>query len=192
MNTSRRFRIVLPLVSIVTAFALSAQAQEQPKGPPPRGEPGKPGAQAAHPGPGRPGQRRLSGAAASSPFRSFSVLLRAALRPDGDEEGDRVVHQGRIGAGASKCSPTAVSIRQGRAHSLYRPVPVESLHPPVRRRPHGDHPRWGAGEYALLEAESAVGRCEQEEARLASRILRVIFSRMSSSSPLSNLPKRAC
>jgi hypothetical protein len=56
MNTSRRFRIVLPLVSIVTVFALSAQAQEQPKGPPPRGEPGKPAVQAAHPGPGRPGQ----------------------------------------------------------------------------------------------------------------------------------------
>src|ERR1700722_8412798 len=56
MSTFRRSRIIFPLVSIVTAFALSAQAQEQPKGPPPRGEPGKPGAQAAHPGPGRPGQ----------------------------------------------------------------------------------------------------------------------------------------
>ncbi len=55
MNTSRRFRIVLPLVSIVTAFALSAQAQEPPKGPPPKGGPGKPAVQAAHPGPGHPG-----------------------------------------------------------------------------------------------------------------------------------------
>ena len=44
------------------------------------------------------------------------------------------------------------------------PFPVESLHQPVRRRPYGDHPRWGAGEYTLLEAESAIGRCELEEA----------------------------
>ena len=35
MSTSRRSRIIFPMVSIVvTAFALSAQAQEQPKGPP--------------------------------------------------------------------------------------------------------------------------------------------------------------
>src|ERR1700722_18371219 len=50
MNTSRGSRTILPLVSIVTAFALSAQAQEPPKGP------AHPGAQAAHPGPGHPGQ----------------------------------------------------------------------------------------------------------------------------------------
>ncbi len=39
MSTSKRSRIILPLVSIVTAFALSAQAQEAPKGPPPKGGP---------------------------------------------------------------------------------------------------------------------------------------------------------
>src|ERR1700733_11898466 len=55
MSTFRRSRIIFPLVSIVTAFALSAQAQEQPKGPPPKGGPGRPGIQAAHPGPGHPG-----------------------------------------------------------------------------------------------------------------------------------------
>ncbi len=72
------------------------------------------------------------------------------------------------------------------------PSPVESLHQPVRRRPYGGHLRWGAAECALLEAESAVGPMRTGGGRLASRILRVIFSRMSSSSPLSNLPKRAC
>ena len=55
MSTSRRSRIIFPLVSIVTAFALSAQAQEPPKGPPPKGGPGRPGVQAGHPGPGHPG-----------------------------------------------------------------------------------------------------------------------------------------
>ncbi len=30
--------------------------------------------------------------------------------------------------------------------------------------PAANHPRWGASEYALLEAKSAVGRCAQEEA----------------------------
>jgi hypothetical protein len=55
MNMSRRSRIIFPLVSIVTAFALSAHAEE-PMGPPERGAPGKPGIQNAHPGPGRPGQ----------------------------------------------------------------------------------------------------------------------------------------
>ena len=62
MNMYRRSRIILPLVSVVTALALSAQAQEQPKGPPPNGPPGRPAVQAAHPpSPGgqpgiRPGQ----------------------------------------------------------------------------------------------------------------------------------------
>jgi hypothetical protein len=56
MNTSRRSRMILPLVSIVTAFALSAQAEEQQHGPPPKGAPGKPAVQTAHPAPGRPGQ----------------------------------------------------------------------------------------------------------------------------------------
>jgi hypothetical protein len=67
MITSRRFRIILPLVSIVTAFALSAQAQEPPKGPPPRGGP------AAHPGPGHPGPGRgpQNGHFAHLPSRNF-------------------------------------------------------------------------------------------------------------------------
>src|SRR3984957_13511735 len=58
MNTSRRSRIIFPLVSVVTMLAMSAQAQEQPKGPPPKGAQGRPGVQAAHPpGPGgHPGQ----------------------------------------------------------------------------------------------------------------------------------------
>jgi hypothetical protein len=51
MKTSRRARIILPLVSLVTAFALSAQAE--PGGPPPKG--GRPGVPAARPGPGHPG-----------------------------------------------------------------------------------------------------------------------------------------
>ena len=34
---------------------------------------------------------------------------------------------------------------QGRARSRLRPVPVESLHQRVRRRPFGDYPRRGAG-----------------------------------------------
>jgi hypothetical protein len=57
-NTSKRARIILPLVSIVTAFALSAQAQEPPKGPPPKGGPAKPAVQGVHPGPGQPGSRQ--------------------------------------------------------------------------------------------------------------------------------------
>ena len=48
MKTSRRARIMLPLVSLVTAFALSAQAE--PNGPPPKGG-AKPAVQAARPGP---------------------------------------------------------------------------------------------------------------------------------------------
>jgi hypothetical protein len=48
MKTSRRARIVLPLVSLVTVFALSAQAE--PNGPPPKGA-AKP---AAHAAPGHP------------------------------------------------------------------------------------------------------------------------------------------
>jgi hypothetical protein len=46
MNTFRRARIGLPLISIATVFALSAQAQEH--GQPPPGQ-GRPGAQASHP-----------------------------------------------------------------------------------------------------------------------------------------------
>ena len=51
MKTSRRAGIVLPLVSLVTVFALSAQAE--PNGPPPKGA-AKPAAHAApvHPGAG--------------------------------------------------------------------------------------------------------------------------------------------
>jgi hypothetical protein len=57
MNTSRRFRIAVPLVSIVTMLALSAQAEE-PRGHDERGAPGRPAVQAAHPSPGRPGPGR--------------------------------------------------------------------------------------------------------------------------------------
>jgi hypothetical protein len=49
MKTSRRAGIVLPLVSLVTVFALSAQAE--PNGPPPKGG-ARPAVQAARPGPG--------------------------------------------------------------------------------------------------------------------------------------------
>ena len=55
MSTPRRSRIVLPLVSIVAAFALSAQAEEQNK-PPSKDGQGKPAVQAARPGPARAGQ----------------------------------------------------------------------------------------------------------------------------------------
>lgn len=57
MSTSRRSRIVLPLISIVTVFALSAQAQEQNHSPSGDGQ-GKPAAQAARPGPARAGHTR--------------------------------------------------------------------------------------------------------------------------------------
>ncbi|MGO9359163.1 MAG: hypothetical protein ACLP1D_16085 [Xanthobacteraceae bacterium] len=53
MKASKRARIVLPLVSLVTAFALSAQAE--PNGPTgPKEGPHKPAAQTGRPGPGRP------------------------------------------------------------------------------------------------------------------------------------------
>jgi hypothetical protein len=55
MSTPRRTRIILPLVSIVAAFALSAQAEEQNRPPPKEGQ-GRPAAQAARPGSPRPGQ----------------------------------------------------------------------------------------------------------------------------------------
>ena len=77
MNTSWRSRIILPLVSIVTAFALSAQAQEPPKGPPPKGGPAKPAVQAhpVAPGPGRvgqgPGRGPQDGRFARAPARNF-------------------------------------------------------------------------------------------------------------------------
>ena len=39
MNASSRFKIVVPLVSAMAVFALSARAEEQPKGNPPPGKP---------------------------------------------------------------------------------------------------------------------------------------------------------
>jgi hypothetical protein len=52
MNASSRCRIVLPLVTLITAFAFSAQAQNQnPGNPPPGGPP--PGKQGQPPGPGK-------------------------------------------------------------------------------------------------------------------------------------------
>ena len=58
MINSRRFRIVLPLVSIMTAFALSAQAEDQHQNqPPPSKDGSKPAAvQAPRPGPARAAQ----------------------------------------------------------------------------------------------------------------------------------------
>jgi hypothetical protein len=55
MSTPRRSRIILPLVSIVAAFALSAQAEEQNRPPPKEGQ-GRPAGPAVRPGPPRPGQ----------------------------------------------------------------------------------------------------------------------------------------
>ena len=55
MSRSRRSRIVLPLVSILTAFALSAQAEEPNKPPSSDGQ-NKPAVQAARPGTARAGQ----------------------------------------------------------------------------------------------------------------------------------------
>src|ERR1700721_592727 len=80
MSTSRRSRIIFPLVSIVTAFALSAQAQEPPKGPPPKGGPGRPGVQAGHPGPGHPGPRPMKGPPA---YVSDVEFMDYAGGPDG-------------------------------------------------------------------------------------------------------------
>jgi hypothetical protein len=60
-NTFKRSRIILPLVSMMTVFALSAQAQEAPKGPPPKEGPARPAGQGAHPpGPGQPGLRQAA------------------------------------------------------------------------------------------------------------------------------------
>ena len=77
MSRSRRSRIVLPLVSILTAFALSAQAEE-PSNPPSKDEQGKPAAQAAPPGPARAGQapgrgpQDRHGARRGMPERNFA------------------------------------------------------------------------------------------------------------------------
>ncbi len=69
MSTSRRSRIVLPLVSIITAFALSAQAEE-PNRPPPKEGQGRPAVQAGRPGgPGRPQEGRF--ARGNMPARNF-------------------------------------------------------------------------------------------------------------------------
>jgi hypothetical protein len=54
MNTSRRSKIFFPWLTALTAFALSAHAEE-PNGPPSRTAPGKPAVQAARPGPRNPG-----------------------------------------------------------------------------------------------------------------------------------------
>jgi hypothetical protein len=54
MNMSRRSRIFFPLVSALTAFALSAHAEEPSKLPSKAG-PGRPAVQAVRPGPGHPG-----------------------------------------------------------------------------------------------------------------------------------------
>jgi hypothetical protein len=55
MNASHRCRIVLPLVTVITAFAFSAQAQNQNPGNPPPGPPkGQPQKQVGRP-PGPPG-----------------------------------------------------------------------------------------------------------------------------------------
>jgi hypothetical protein len=61
MKTSRRARIVLPLVSLVTVFALSARAE--PNGPPPKAA-AKP---AAHAAPGHPGAGPGAGHAGAGP-----------------------------------------------------------------------------------------------------------------------------
>ena len=55
MKTSRRAGIVLPLVSLVTVFALSAQAEPPNGHPGPKGAAGKPAVQAGRPGPGHAG-----------------------------------------------------------------------------------------------------------------------------------------
>src|SRR3984957_1633425 len=67
MRTSKRFAILVPLVSIVSALALSAQAEE-PKGPqhsaPQKSGPMHPAGPAVHPGPGPgPGPAHAAGPA---------------------------------------------------------------------------------------------------------------------------------
>ncbi len=70
--------------------------------------------------------------------REPNVLLRAALHPDGDEDGDHVVHPGRIGAGASKCSRIAVFTRPGSSTFAVTPRPCRvsspACAPPTLRR----------------------------------------------------------
>ncbi len=53
MKPFRRSGIAFPLVAIITALALPAQAEDR-KGPPSNAPPGRPVAQAAHPGSGHP------------------------------------------------------------------------------------------------------------------------------------------
>jgi hypothetical protein len=55
MSTSRRSRIVLPLISVLTVFALAAQAEE-PNRPAAKEGQGRPAVQAPRPGPARAGQ----------------------------------------------------------------------------------------------------------------------------------------
>ena len=95
MSTSRRSRIIFPMVSIVvTAFALSAQAQEQPKGPP-----GRPGLQAAHPGPGHPGPARApqSGHFARLPAHNFGGHAYHGRLAWGGGRWRHEIHNGRDG-----------------------------------------------------------------------------------------------
>ena len=73
----------------------------------------------------------------------------ASLPVDFVPFGGFVDHPRRIGAGASIRSPIAVFTRPGSSTFAVRPVCVKFLHQPVRRRPCGDHPRWGARGYAL-------------------------------------------
>jgi len=77
MGMSRRTRVILPLVSILTAFALSAQAEDSNK-PPSRDGQGKPAVQATRPpAPPRTGQAQVRGpqdgryARANLPARNF-------------------------------------------------------------------------------------------------------------------------
>jgi hypothetical protein len=65
MNTFRRTRILVPLVSALTMFALSVQAEE-----PNRGPPGRPGPAHAGPGPGR-GPHDARFARGALPARNF-------------------------------------------------------------------------------------------------------------------------
>ena len=83
MRTSRRARIILPLVSLATVFALAAQAE--PNGPPPKGA-AKPAAHAApaHPGAG-PSGGHAAGAAGCRTCRD-SVRPRSTQRPSGPRQ----------------------------------------------------------------------------------------------------------
>jgi hypothetical protein len=103
MHALSRSRIVLPLASLMTVFALAAQAEEanqQHKGPPPGA--GKPPVQAVRPvNPHPPGP----GAAQVAPGGPAGNPAAARVAPGGPAGNPRVVHGGPVQSGPVQGGP---------------------------------------------------------------------------------------